>query len=97
MTQSIRSVVIVGGGYSGAMLAARLAETGIASTVIDRGGQFGLGVAYSTPFDGHLLNVRANRMTAVEGRPDDFVNWLAAHHPDRAGPESFAPRRLYGL
>ncbi|RZJ23758.1 MAG: FAD-dependent oxidoreductase, partial [Brevundimonas sp.] len=40
---------------------------------------------------------RANRMTAVEGRPDDFVNWLAAHHPDRAGPESFAPRRLYGL
>ncbi|MFC7377964.1 FAD/NAD(P)-binding protein [Brevundimonas sp. GCM10030266] len=97
MTQSISSVVIVGGGFSGAMLAARLAETGIASTVIDRTGDFGLGVAYSTPFDGHLLNVRANRMTAVEGRPDDFVDWLKANHPDRADPESFAPRRLYGL
>lgn len=97
MTGNIQHVVIVGGGYSGAMLAARLAESGIASTVIDRGGDFGLGVAYSTPFDGHLLNVRANRMTAVEGRPDDFVDWLAANHPDRADPESFAPRRLYGL
>lgn len=97
MTGNIQRVVIVGGGYSGAMLAARLAESGIASTVIDRGEDFGLGVAYSTPFDGHLLNVRANRMTAVEGRPDDFVNWLAANHPDRADPESFAPRRLYGL
>ncbi|MDQ8029907.1 MAG: FAD/NAD(P)-binding protein [Brevundimonas sp.] len=97
MTQSIRNVVIVGGGFSGAMLAARLAESGIASTVIDRTGDFGLGVAYSTPFDGHLLNVRANRMTAVEGQPDDFVDWLKAHHPERADPESFAPRRLYGL
>ena len=97
MAGIIQRVVIVGGGYSGAMLAARLAESGIASTLIDRPGQFGLGVAYSTPFDGHLLNVRANRMTAVEGRPDDFVDWLKANHPDRADPESFAPRRLYGL
>lgn len=93
----IQRVTIIGGGFSGAMLAARLAEGGIASTLIDRGGDFGLGVAYSTPFDGHLLNVRSNRMTAVEGRPDDFVNWLAAHHPDHAAPEGFAPRRLYGL
>jgi uncharacterized NAD(P)/FAD-binding protein YdhS len=92
-----RHIAIVGGGFSGAMLAARLAESGIASMIIDRGGDFGLGVAYSTPFDGHLLNVRSNRMSAVEGRPDDFVDWLKAHHPDRATPESFAPRRLYGL
>lgn len=92
-----RHIVIVGGGFSGAMLAARLAESGIASTIIDRGGDFGLGVAYSTPFDGHLLNVRSNRMSAVEGRPDDFVDWLKAHHPDQAAPEGFAPRRLYGL
>lgn len=97
MAETIQRVAIIGGGYSGAMLAARLAETGIASTIIDRGGNFGLGVAYSTPFDGHLLNVRSNRMTAVEGRPDDFVQWLSSHHPDHADPEGFAPRRLYGL
>ena len=97
MAETIQRVAIIGGGFSGAMLAARLAEAGVASTIIDRTGQFGLGVAYATPFDGHLLNVRANRMTAVEGRPDDFVQWLATNHPDRADPESFAPRRLYGL
>ena len=41
-------VCVVGGGFSGAMLAARLAEAGVASTLIDRSGVFGLGVAYST-------------------------------------------------
>lgn len=97
MTSSSDQIVIIGGGFSGAMAAARLAERGVASTLIDAGGDFGLGVAYSTPFDGHLLNVRANRMSAVEGRPDDFVDWLRRNHPDRADPEGFAPRRLYGL
>ena len=92
-----RHIAIIGGGFSGAMLAARLAQNGLTSTIIDRATDIGLGVAYSTPFDGHLLNVRSNRMSAVEGRPDDFVDWLKAHHPDRAAPEGFAPRRLYGL
>lgn len=96
MTSSSDQIVIVGGGFSGAMAAARLAEQGVASTVIDAGGDFGLGVAYSTPFDGHLLNVRANRMSATDGRPGDFVDWLRRNHSDRADPEGFAPRRLYG-
>lgn len=97
MSDSIQRVAIVGGGFSGAMLAARLAEQGVASTVIDRSGEFGPGVAYSTTFDGHVLNVRSNRMSAVEDRPDDFVRWLEARHPDQADPDGFAPRRLYGL
>jgi len=89
-------VVIVGGGFSGAMLAARLAERGQASVVIDRTGDFGLGVAYSTPFEGHLLNVRSGRMSAVEARPGDFVDWLKANRPDLADPDDFAPRKVYG-
>lgn len=89
-------MVIVGGGFSGAMLAARLAEQGRASVVIDRTGDFGRGVAYSTPFPGHLLNVRSGRMSAVEGRPGDFVDWLTAHAPEHADPDGFAPRALYG-
>ena len=98
--EPIRRVAIVGGGFSGAMLAARLAETGLASILINRTPDFGLGVAYSTPFEGHLLNVRSNRMTAVEGRPDDFVDWLTAHRPELS-PEpfnanDFAPRKVYG-
>ena len=97
MSDDVQHVAIVGGGFSGTMLAARLAERGLASTVIDRTGDFGPGVAYATPFDGHLLNVRANRMSAMEDRRDDFVRWLEVHHPGQADPEGFAPRRLYGL
>ncbi|MBU1326031.1 MAG: FAD/NAD(P)-binding protein [Alphaproteobacteria bacterium] len=78
------------------MLAARLAERGRASVLIDATGRFGRGVAYSTDFDGHLLNVRAARMSAVEGRPDDFVTWLRARAPAQADPQAFAPRGLYG-
>lgn len=90
-------VVIVGGGFSGAMLAARLAELGQASILIERGEQVGLGVAYSTPLDDHRLNVRAERMSARPDRPADFVDWLALHAPAFADPNGFAPRRLYGL
>ena len=50
-------VVIVGGGFSGAMLAARLAELGQASVLIERGEQVGLGVAYSTPLDLSLIHI----------------------------------------
>ena len=92
----IRHVAIVGGGFSGAMLAARLAEAGVRSSLIDRSGVFGPGLAYSTPFEGHLLNVRADRMSAVEGRSGDFVDWLALNCPQHADPDGFAPRRLYG-
>ncbi|MET4684023.1 FAD/NAD(P)-binding protein [Brevundimonas faecalis] len=90
-------VVIVGGGFSGAMLAARLAERGQISTLIERGDAFGPGVAYSTSNDAHRLNVRAGRMSAVADRPADFTDWLATHHPDQADANDFAPRRLYGL
>jgi uncharacterized NAD(P)/FAD-binding protein YdhS len=90
-------VVIVGGGFSGAMLAARLAERGQASALIERGDAFGPGVAYSTSNDAHRLNVRAGRMSAVVDRPADFVDWLTPRHPGQADANGFAPRRLYGL
>ena len=96
MADSVQRVAIVGGGFSGAMLAARLAERGVPATLIDRTGSFGPGLAYSTPFEKHLLNVRSDRMSAVEGRPTDFVDWLRDHCPRHAAPDGFAPRRLYG-
>jgi uncharacterized NAD(P)/FAD-binding protein YdhS len=96
VSEPAKRIAIVGGGFSGAMLAARLAEAGIASTLIDSAGDFGLGVAYSTPFEGHLLNVRSCGMSALEGDPDDFLNWLGAHRPELADPDDFAPRKVYG-
>jgi len=96
VAERIRCVAIVGGGFSGAMLAARLAEVGIASILINRTADFGLGVAYSTPFEGHLLNVRSSRMSALADQSDHFVRWLEANAPDHADPESFAPRKVFG-
>ncbi|WP_428151284.1 FAD/NAD(P)-binding protein [Brevundimonas sp.] len=96
MAGRIDRVAIVGGGFSGSMLAARLAETGIASTLINRTPDFGLGVAYSTPFDGHLLNVRSSRMSALATQPDHFVRWLEANAPEVSDPDGFAPRLIFG-
>lgn len=96
MSDAVEPVAIVGGGFSGAMLAARLAERGVRSILIDQTGTFGPGLAYSTPFDRHLLNVRADRMSAVDSRPGDFVDWLRDNCPKQADPDGFAPRRLYG-
>ena len=96
MAGRIDKVAIVGGGFSGAMLAARLAERGLASTLINRTPDFGLGVAYSTPFEGHLLNVRSSRMSALADQPDHFVRWLKAQSPELADPDGFAPRKVFG-
>ena len=96
MAGRIDRVAIVGGGFSGAMLAARLAEAGISSTLINRTPDFGLGVAYSTPFEGHLLNVRSSRMSALANQPDHFVRWLEASTPAYADPDGFAPRLIFG-
>lgn len=96
MSDGAERIAIVGGGFSGAMLGARLAERGVACRLIDRTGTFGPGLAYSTPFERHLLNVRSDRMSAVDGRQGDFVDWLRANCPQYADPDGFAPRRLYG-
>ncbi len=49
VTDNIQHVAIVGGGFSGAMLAARLAERGVASTLINRTDRFGLGWMVMVP------------------------------------------------
>ncbi|MFN3352633.1 MAG: FAD/NAD(P)-binding protein [Brevundimonas sp.] len=89
-------VLIIGGGFSGAMLAARLAERGAASTLINRDDRFGLGVAYGAAEPWHLLNVRSARMSAVADRPGDFMDWLRLHAPEHADPNGFAPRAVFG-
>jgi uncharacterized NAD(P)/FAD-binding protein YdhS len=90
-------VVIVGAGFSGTMLAVHLArETRVPAsvTVVERTGRFGAGVAYSTPFASHLLNVPAARMSAFPDDPGHFARWAMAGDP-AARPEAFLPRQLY--
>ena len=72
-SESRVAVAIVGGGFSGTIVAAQLARRGIASALIDGSGRAGKGVAYSTTEPAHLLNVRAEGMSAWSGEPDDFA------------------------
>lgn len=86
-------VAIIGGGYSGTILAAQLARRGIANILIDGSGRMGRGVAYSTTEPAHLLNLRAEAMSAWAGDPDHFVRRFEAEGGDR---RSFAERRIFG-
>jgi uncharacterized NAD(P)/FAD-binding protein YdhS len=91
------NVVIVGSGFSGTMVAVHLARQTRASadiTIVERTGRFGAGVAYATPFAGHLLNVPAARMSAFPDVPDHFLRWAIRQSPD-VRPESFVPRQWY--
>jgi uncharacterized NAD(P)/FAD-binding protein YdhS len=86
-------VAIVGGGASGTILAAQLTRRGIGSVLIEGSGRAGRGVAYSTPEPAHLLNVRAEGMSAWTGEPDHFAKRFERDGGERRG---FAERRLFG-
>lgn len=86
-------VAIVGGGASGTILAAQLARRGIGCALIDGSGRAGRGVAYSTSDAAHLLNVRAEGMSAWAGEADHFAKRFAQEGGE---PRGFAQRRLFG-
>ncbi len=92
---------IVGGGFTGTMLAVHLIERSqvpVRILLFDRAAAFGSGVAYSTPNDKHLLNVRVGNMSAYESRPEHFIKWLESC-PQASGSEPrgpFVSRGLYG-
>ncbi len=87
-------VVIVGGGFSGALTATGLLrDARLDVTIVERGeAPIGRGVAYATPDPRHLLNVPAERMGALPGRPGDFGAWAAG----RGIEGRYLPRQIYG-
>ncbi len=92
----VEHVAIVGGGFSGALLAINLLRHGnVRVTLIERKqGRLGRGVAYGAAGADHVLNVRAANMSALPDQPDHFAQWLSAG--DRGQEGSFATRRDYG-
>ena len=89
--------VIVGGGASGvavALMRLRHAQTNDRVTLIDTSPDIGHGVAYSTPDDTLLLNVRASNMSVYADMPHHFVDWLATTH-SHTDASAFVPRRWY--
>lgn len=89
-------VAIVGGGFSGTLLAINLMRhEGPRATLIERReAQIARGVAYGTAHAEHLLNVRAGNMSAIPDDPSHFVRWLERHGLGDA--RTFVPRRIYG-
>jgi uncharacterized NAD(P)/FAD-binding protein YdhS len=93
----VEKIAVIGGGASAALLAAQLAQQENADlfhlVIYDRTGRFAKGVAYSTAHDCHLLNVRANNMSAFQNDKDHFVLWAGERGYQ---PTDFVPRRIYG-
>jgi uncharacterized NAD(P)/FAD-binding protein YdhS len=90
-------IAIIGGGFSGTLLAVHLLrqQRTIHIDLIDTRGA-GRGLAYSTLWDDHLLNVPAVRMSAFGSEPMNFLDWLHANGKPNAATDYFAPRKLYG-
>ncbi len=93
------SIIIVGGGYSGTVLAATLLRRPPPRAtdifIIERSGVFGRGVAYAAREYPFLLNVPAGRLSADSSDPLGFLRFAQMHHP-HADAEDFLPRSLYG-
>lgn len=96
----MRTIAIVGSGFSGSLTAVHLLRAiahgaPLRIVLIERRGDFGPGLTYSTPNPIHLLNVPAGRMSALPDEPDHFLNWVRRRDPLATGGY-FAPRGLYG-
>ncbi|MFT3964684.1 MAG: FAD/NAD(P)-binding protein [Sphingobium sp.] len=90
-----RRILIVGGGFSGTLLAINLLRYSTAHVFLlerepDR---LGRGLAYGTDNPEHILNVRASNMSAFPDALDHFSRWLGE---DGEGANRFVPRRVYG-
>ena len=97
-------IAIIGGGYTGAVLALQLlrrAAAGARIAVIEPRAELGSGVAYATLAEQHCINVPADRMGVSAAPPDRFDIWLKTRHPELIGdgdPEhTYVPRRWFGI
>lgn len=97
-------IVVIGGGFSGAMSAvniARLSEQPLHITIINDERPVGRGVAYRSRRPEYLLNVAARNMSAFPHEPDHFLHWLRTRSEFETTPEielreRFVPREIYG-
>ncbi|WP_269457314.1 FAD/NAD(P)-binding protein [Pseudomonas vancouverensis] len=102
-------ILIVGGGLSGAMLAAQLLRLPGKRKVlvIEPRAELGRGEAYSAVELGHTLNGNAARMSVDPDNADDLTQWLTEYIAAGGWPQShqqavpiselFPPRGIFGL
>jgi uncharacterized NAD(P)/FAD-binding protein YdhS len=98
--KSSATIAIIGGGFSGTMLAVHLlrgATKPLHIKMVETSPGLGRGVAFGTHFASHVLNVPASKMSAFPDDPDHFVR--KAREDGRASaidPDSFISRKIYG-
>jgi uncharacterized NAD(P)/FAD-binding protein YdhS len=99
MRSPVRTIAIIGGGFCGTVLAARLLRRPPAEpcriVLVERGEQIGRGVAYRTSQYRPLLNVPATRMSADPDDPLQFARFAHDRDPASAALQ-YLPRELYG-
>ncbi|HEY4280853.1 MAG TPA: FAD/NAD(P)-binding protein [Conexibacter sp.] len=92
------TVVIVGAGFAGTLVAVNLLRRGMPMRIVlvERTGRFGTGVAYATHDLRHRLNVVAERMSALADEPGHFSAWARRNDGvDARG--AYLPRARYGV
>ena len=80
------------------LVAAQLLRLGFQGslTIVEPRSGLGKGLAYSTRYDAHVLNVAAGKMSAFPDHASHFLEWLRARHDSGASAGAFATRKLYG-
>ena len=98
-------LVIVGGGYTGAVLAMNAARSGtqaIDITMVEPAAELGRGIAYGTEDPSHRINVPSDRMNLFRADPGHATRWLRQERilpdprSDAGDGNSYVPREAYG-
>ncbi|MFG1347831.1 FAD/NAD(P)-binding protein [Xanthobacter autotrophicus DSM 431] len=102
------TVVIIGGGFSGAVAAIKLLDIAAARPlrirIVEPRPELGRGLAFSTPDPAHYLNAPARLFSIHADRPDHLAHWLSVQEEAADIPlpasgqlaDAFVPRQLYG-
>lgn len=94
----MKTVVIIGAGFCGAVTAAQLLRNAAAPlrvVLLNRSGLMARGLAYGTRTDAHVLNVPAGRMSAFPDDEDGFLRYARGVDPEISA-NSFVSRRIFG-
>lgn len=95
-----RTIVIVGGGVAGSLLAVQLTRLPggpwpLDVVVVEPRERLGPGTAYTNDRPEWLLNVRSQGLSAFPDQPNHFVEWLK-QNGIAEGEYGFCPRQTYG-